>query len=80
MSLRDPDWSESPSTGLRGAPLDKPNILSAIASEIARSFSFELARSHSYDMGPAERDFGYREQVSMRDVTDRLAKSDVLVA
>jgi nucleoside-diphosphate-sugar epimerase len=42
---------------------------------MTRFLALELARSHSYDMGPAERDFGYRERVSMREVTDRLAAS-----
>jgi hypothetical protein len=46
---------------------------------MTRFLALELARSHSYDMGPAERDFGYTERVSMRAVTDGIASSDLLV-
>lgn len=46
---------------------------------MTRFLALELARSHSYDLGPAERDFGYAERVSMRDVTDGLARSGALV-
>jgi len=42
---------------------------------MTRFLALELARSHSYDMAPAERDFGYRETVSMRAATERLAAS-----
>jgi len=56
---------------VRGLPGEPP---------MTRFLALELARSHSYDMGPAERDFGYREQIPMSDVTDRLAKPDTLVA
>jgi hypothetical protein len=40
---------------------------------MTRFLALELARSHSYDMGPAERDFGYRERVTMSELTDGLA-------
>lgn len=39
---------------------------------MTRFLALELARSHSYDMGPAERDFGYRERVPMREATELL--------
>ena len=39
---------------------------------MTRFLALELARSHSYDLGPAERDFGYGERVSMREATERL--------
>jgi nucleoside-diphosphate-sugar epimerase len=38
---------------------------------MTRFLALQLARSHSYDMEPARRDFGYRELVSMRDATER---------
>jgi len=31
--------------------------------------ALQLATSHSYDLGPAERDFGYVERVSMSEAT-----------
>ena len=40
---------------------------------MTRFLALELARSHSYDMRPAERDFGYRERVSMAAATEMLA-------
>jgi hypothetical protein len=55
---------------IRGLPGEPP---------MTRFLALELARSHSYDMGPAERDFGYTERVSMRAVTDGIASSDLLV-
>ena len=42
---------------------------------MTRFLALELARSHSYDMAPAERDFGYRERSSMSQVTEQLASS-----
>ena len=39
---------------------------------MTRFLALQLARSHSYTLAPAERDFGYREQVSMADATERL--------
>ncbi len=42
---------------------------------MTRFLALELARSHSYDQGPAERDFGYRERVSMTEATERLVGS-----
>lgn len=42
---------------------------------MTRFLALELARSHSYDMQPAERDFGYRERVPMREATERLVAS-----
>lgn len=41
---------------------------------MTRFLALELARSHSYDMAPAERDFGYRERVSMREATELLLR------
>lgn len=42
---------------------------------MTRFLALELARSHSYDLGPVERDFGYRERVSMREATELLVAS-----
>ncbi len=42
---------------------------------MTRFLALELARSHSYDMAPAERDFGYVERASMQVVTDGLTSS-----
>lgn len=39
---------------------------------MTRFLALQLARSHSYDMEPARRDFGYRELVSMGVATERL--------
>ena len=36
---------------------------------MTRFLAAQLARSHSYDMGPARRDFGYREIVSLEEAT-----------
>ena len=44
---------------------------------MTRFLALELARSHSYDMAPAERDFGYVERVSMQAVTAGLTSSRV---
>ncbi|MFN0009459.1 MAG: NAD-dependent epimerase/dehydratase family protein [Planctomycetota bacterium] len=42
---------------------------------MTRFLALELARSHSYDLRPAERDFGYRERVSMPVATESLVTS-----
>ena len=57
-----------------GAALEAAWKLSRASSEppMTRFLALELARSHSYDMAPAERDFGYRELVPMRVATERL--------
>ena len=39
---------------------------------MTRFVSLQLATEHSYDMAPAQRDFGYRERISMADATARL--------
>ncbi len=39
---------------------------------MTRFLALELARSHSYDLEPARRDFGYRERVPTREATERL--------
>jgi 2-alkyl-3-oxoalkanoate reductase len=39
---------------------------------MTRFVALQLATSHSYDLGPLERDTGYREQVSMATATQRL--------
>lgn len=39
---------------------------------MTRFVALQLACEHSYDMGPARRDFGYRERISMADATARL--------
>jgi nucleoside-diphosphate-sugar epimerase len=42
---------------------------------MTRFLALELARSHSYDMGPAERDFGYCERTAIKEATIRLVES-----
>ncbi|NUP97000.1 MAG: 3-beta hydroxysteroid dehydrogenase, partial [Planctomycetaceae bacterium] len=42
---------------------------------MTRFIALQLARSHSYDMGPAQRDFGFREALSIEQATDRLVES-----
>jgi nucleoside-diphosphate-sugar epimerase len=42
---------------------------------MTRFLALQLARSHSYDMEPARRDFGYRELVSMKVATERLVEA-----
>jgi len=39
---------------------------------MTRFVAAQLASTHSYDLGPAERDFGYRERVGLQEATDRL--------
>jgi hypothetical protein len=41
---------------------------------MTRFLALELARSHSYDMAPAERDFGYEERVPTSEATERLVR------
>jgi nucleoside-diphosphate-sugar epimerase len=57
-----------------GAVLETTWSLSHATSEppMTRFLAQQLARSHSYDTTPAERDFGYRELVPMDVATDRL--------
>lgn len=38
---------------------------------LTRFVALQLARTHTYDMAPARRDFGYFERVSMSDATER---------
>lgn len=40
--------------------------------KMTRFVARQLARSHTYDLGPARRDFGYRERVDMATATARL--------
>ena len=42
---------------------------------MTRFVALQLARSHSYDMAPARRDFGFREPLSIELATDRLVES-----
>jgi len=42
---------------------------------MTRFVASQLAVDHSYDLGPAERDFGYRERVDLAEATDRLVAS-----
>lgn len=42
---------------------------------MTRFVALQLATSHSYDLGPARRDFGYRERVGMAEATERLVRS-----
>ncbi|MBK7643684.1 MAG: NAD-dependent epimerase/dehydratase family protein [Planctomycetes bacterium] len=45
--------------------LAKPEV----EARMTRFLALQLSTSHSYDLGPAERDFGYVERVSMSDAT-----------
>jgi nucleoside-diphosphate-sugar epimerase len=38
---------------------------------MTRFVALQLARSHTYDLGPAQRDLGYRERISTRAMTSR---------
>jgi len=38
---------------------------------MTRFLALQLARSHTYDLGPARRDFGYHERVSLDEATER---------
>lgn len=38
---------------------------------LTRFLALQLARSHTYDLGPARRDFGYRERISLAEATER---------
>jgi len=40
-----------------------------VEARMTRFLAMQLATSHSYDLGPAERDFGYRERVAMDEAT-----------
>lgn len=42
---------------------------------MTRFVALQLARTHTYDMTPARRDFGYVERVTMADATDRTVAS-----
>jgi nucleoside-diphosphate-sugar epimerase len=42
---------------------------------MTRFVASQLAVDHSYDLGPAERDFGYRERVDLAQATDLLVAS-----
>ena len=42
---------------------------------MTRFLALQLARSHTYDLGPAERDFGYREGVPTGELLARLSES-----
>ena len=39
---------------------------------MTRFVALQLSTSHSYDVGPARRDFGYRERIGMEEATERL--------
>jgi hypothetical protein len=39
---------------------------------MTRFLAQQLARSHSYDLGPAQRDFGYVERFSLEQATERV--------
>lgn len=40
-----------------------------VEARMTRFLALQLSTSHSYDLGPAERDFGYVERVSMSEAT-----------
>jgi len=39
---------------------------------MTRFLALQLARSHTYDLAPARRDFGYEELVSLDEATERI--------
>jgi hypothetical protein len=45
--------------------LAKPDV----EARMTRFLALQLATSHSYDLGPAERDFGYVERVPLSEAT-----------
>lgn len=55
-----------------GATLEAAWTTLRLAGEppLTRFVALQLARSHTYDMRPAERDFGYRESISMARATE----------
>jgi hypothetical protein len=38
---------------------------------LTRFVALQLATDHSYDLGPARADFGYRERVGLAEATER---------
>ncbi|MFT5283933.1 MAG: nucleoside-diphosphate-sugar epimerase [Planctomycetota bacterium] len=42
---------------------------------MTRFLAMQLSTSHSYDLGPIERDLGYRELVSTAEMTERIARA-----
>jgi hypothetical protein len=42
---------------------------------MTRFVALQLARSHTYDLTPARRDFGYHERVDNAAMTERAARS-----
>ena len=60
-----------------GAALELFWRLSSRSGEppMTRFVANQLATSHSYDIEPARRDFGYRERVGMKEAVDRLVAS-----
>ena len=57
-----------------GAALELVWRLARLRGEppMTRFVARQLATSHSYDLAPARRDFGYRERVSLEEGTERL--------
>ncbi|HVS18276.1 MAG TPA: 3-beta hydroxysteroid dehydrogenase, partial [Planctomycetota bacterium] len=57
-----------------GAALETLWTLLRLGGEppMTRFVALQLAHSHTYDLGPAERDFGFRERVDMKEATRRL--------
>lgn len=41
---------------------------------MTRFTALQLARTHTYDLAPAERDFGYRERVTTAEMTERAVR------
>jgi len=39
---------------------------------MTRFLALQLARSHTYDLGPAQRDFGYAEEITLAQCTERV--------
>ena len=38
---------------------------------MTRFLALQLARTHTYDLAPAQRDFGYTERVPLAEATER---------
>lgn len=60
-----------------GATLEAAWTLSRRTDEppMTRFLALQLARSHTYDMTPVKRDFGYEERMTMAEATERTVRS-----
>lgn len=62
---------------LAGSVLEGAWSLLRLSGEppMTRFVALQLASSHSYDMAPAERDFGYTERIGVAEATDELVNA-----